>query len=118
MEYTTGVFQEIHWLKLIEYGPFFAWVTWHFFSGRTQRVPSYGSVGSVSVVIPAVNEGERIANCISSIKGQAYVAQIIVADGHSEDHTRAAARGLWGNGGHLSPRAGKANQNGHPRGAR
>lgn len=43
---------------------------------------------SVSVVIPARDEAERIGPCLDALRG----TEVIVVDDHSADHTRAVAR--------------------------
>ena len=49
--------------------------------------------GRISVVIPALNEGDRIASTIQSLDA-AGVGELIVVDGGSSDGTVAAARSL------------------------
>lgn len=45
----------------------------------------------VSVVVPALNEAERIAHCLRSIASQAGPHEIVVVDGGSSDATPALA---------------------------
>ncbi len=49
--------------------------------------------GPISVIIPALNEGDRIASTIQSLDG-AGLEELIVVDGGSSDDTVAAARSL------------------------
>ena len=50
---------------------------------------------AISVIIPALNEGGTIARCVGNVRNLAPDAEIIVADGASDDETvkRAAAAG-------------------------
>lgn len=120
VEYRTGVFQEIFWVKWLEYAPFYALLLWDFFRQRPPlpwRV--FAPVCNLSVVIPALDEEQNIAGCIESVRGavpasvrggrvlltaegaegaekaqkgtENAVSEIIVADGGSEDGTRRAA---------------------------
>jgi rSAM/selenodomain-associated transferase 2 len=43
------------------------------------------------VIIPALNEGGTLAGCIDSLREQAAVSEILVADGGSDDDTRLVA---------------------------
>lgn len=47
---------------------------------------------SVSVVIPAINEGERIGACIAAVRGDPAVAEVVLVDGGSGDDTVFEAR--------------------------
>jgi rSAM/selenodomain-associated transferase 2 len=49
---------------------------------------------SISVVIPALNEAERIAECIRSVREQGGVDEVVVVDGGSTDGTAAIAGSL------------------------
>lgn len=46
----------------------------------------------ISVIIPTLNEEMNIARCIESLRSEDFSGDIIVADGGSEDRTRAIAR--------------------------
>lgn len=52
-------------------------------------LPRRGSATSISVVIPALNEAERIGPAIESARGEAH--EVIVVDGGSADGTRDIA---------------------------
>jgi rSAM/selenodomain-associated transferase 2 len=90
-EFHTGVFQEIHWLKLFEYIPFYALLGWYGWRYSGVRLRRFKPVHSLSVVIPSLNEGAAIGDSILSVKGQAAVMQLIVADGGSTDDTTSIA---------------------------
>ncbi len=92
IDYRTGVFDEIHWLKLLEYGPFYALLGWGIFrDGYLFRDKSYPPPQDISVIIPTLNESERIGPCLTVLKGRPAVKEIIVADGGSTDNTRQIA---------------------------
>lgn len=91
-EYHTGVFQEIHWLKIFEYVPFYGLLIW----GALRKRPlfpvySFRPVGSISVVIPTLNEAETIGPCLDSLQGERAITEAIVVDGGSSDGTREIA---------------------------
>jgi dolichol-phosphate mannosyltransferase len=56
-----------------------------------ERIPASGEtpdVGSVSVIVPVLNEAERLAPCLESLVDQGdEVGEIIIADGGSTDGT-------------------------------
>ncbi len=92
-EYHTGVFQEIYWLKIFEYVPFYGLLIW----GALRKRPlfpaySFRPVRSISVVIPALNEAETIGLCLDSLQGEKAITETIVVDGGSSDGTREIAR--------------------------
>jgi len=92
IEYQTGSFQEIHWLKLLEYIPFFGLLTWALFrNGYVFREKFRGQVDSIAVVIPTLNEAELIGQCLRSLKNRTGLKEVIVADGGSTDETRNIA---------------------------
>ena len=92
VESATGVFQEIPWLKLFEYVPFYTLLAWGLLrGGYLLRNYAYHRSQSISAVIPTLNEQTNIGRCIQSIKNRTAVAEIIVADGGSTDNTREIA---------------------------
>jgi len=92
-EFQTGVFQEIPWLKLPEYLPFFTLLAWGLFRRSSLfRGPRYAAPQTVSVIIPTLNEAENVARLLSELKGRPWIREVIVADGGSGDATVAAAR--------------------------
>jgi rSAM/selenodomain-associated transferase 2 len=95
VECLTGVFQEIHWLKLLEYPPFYALLIWEVI--RPTRIashPDFQPVISISVVIPTLNESRNIAGALESLKEEAGLLEKIVVDGGSRDDSRDKARSL------------------------
>jgi len=93
LEYRTGVFQEIHWLKIFEFLPFFVLLVFDFITQRPfPSQPLFRSVKNCSVVIPAVNEAKIIANALESVSKEKRVVETIVVDGGSSDGTQEVAR--------------------------
>jgi len=92
VEYHTGVFQEIFWLKLFEYVPFYGLLLYGLFrGGYIFQDKSYAKPLCLSVVIPTLNESERLGQCLESLTHSETVKEIIVADGGSTDETRNIA---------------------------
>ena len=92
VESNTGVFQEIIWLKLFEYVPFYILLIWGVFrEGYLLRDRTYPKPKSISVIIPALDEENSMDRCIDSLKNRRALAEIIVADGGSDDKTRQIA---------------------------
>jgi len=92
-ELQTGVFQEIHWLKFIEYIPFYGLLFYGFFrDGVIYRHHLYPEPQSISVIIPTLNETANIGRCLVSLQGRKELAEVIVADGGSADNTCRIAR--------------------------
>lgn len=90
IEWDTGVFQELHWLKPFIYAPLLVlgFTTW----GREIfRKDRHGPVSGLSVVVPALNEAGQIGRCLAALK-QPGVGEVIVADGGSSDATRELAQ--------------------------
>lgn len=92
VEYATGVFQEIHWLKWLQYGPFVLLLVWPHFRPWGGRRPRREAVKSLSVVIPTLDEGRHLAACLNALAGAPEVCEAIVADGGSSDNTVGLAR--------------------------
>ena len=92
VESQTGIFQEIFWLKLFEYIPFYGFLIWGLFrDGYLMRDRSYPKPNHISVIIPALNEESNIGRCLDSLKPGTLLREIIVADGGSKDKTRSIA---------------------------
>jgi rSAM/selenodomain-associated transferase 2 len=89
----TGIFQEIPWLKLPEYLPFYGLLVWGIVrNGYLVRERWFAPPASISVVIPVFNEAAHIERCLSAIPVCAPVCEVIVADGGSTDETVSLAR--------------------------
>lgn len=88
IEYQTGVFREIKWLKFIEYLPFYGLLLYDVMHSkkRTSAI-EFPDVRTVSVVIPTLNEADCIEASIRSALNEYRVKEIIVADGGSNDGT-------------------------------
>ena len=87
-ELATGIFQEIHWIKLIEYGLFFGLLFYGVFrDGFLFRDSAYPIPRTLSVIVPTLNEAGKLTRCITSLKERRNVPEIIVADGGSTDDT-------------------------------
>ncbi len=94
-EFYTGVFQEIHWLKLLVYLPFFGLLILDFFRhSPLSTQPVFGPVKNLSVVIPVLNESAKIRGALKSLKKEKGLLETIVADGGSCDDTREVARNM------------------------
>ena len=92
VEYKTGVFQEIHWVKLMEYLPFYGlliWGIWH--NGYCLREKFRRPAATISVIVPSLNEANLLGQCLQSLKNRTGVKEVIVADGGSTDETFAIA---------------------------
>ena len=95
VEYYTGAFQEIHWLKTFEYLPFFALLIFDFIKQRpVVSRPPFRHPRHFSVVIPALNESRNIAGALESIREEESVLETIVVDGGSSDSTVEIAKNL------------------------
>ena len=95
IDINTGVFQEIHGLKLFEYLPFYGMLLYGVFrNGLVLREDTYATPKGISVVIPTLNEADRVKRCLASLTDRTALKEIIVADGGSTDNTPAIAAGL------------------------
>ena len=94
VEYRTGVFQEIHWVKWIEYAPFYVLLILSLFRGGPRPAVRFREVQNISVIVPVLNESGQIRSCIESVLNEPEVSQIIVADGGSTDDTISVAKSL------------------------
>ena len=92
VEAKTGVFQEIFRLKLFEYAPFYILLIWGVLrEGYLIRERAYPKPKTISVIIPVLNEESGLGRCLDSLKNRTALAEIIVADGGSDDKTRQIA---------------------------
>jgi rSAM/selenodomain-associated transferase 2 len=92
-EFRAGVFQEIGWLKLIEYLPFFGLLFWGLLrKGDLADPRSYRAPESVSIIIPVLNEADHIGRLLADLQNRPWVQEILVSDGGSADATLAVAK--------------------------
>lgn len=92
-EFRTGVFQEIFWLKLPEYLPFYGLLAWGLFHrGNLIRPQMFSAPSSISVIIPALNEGTILGRLLADLLRHRRIHEVIVSDGGSTDDTVAVAR--------------------------
>ncbi len=99
VQWQIGVLHDIGWLKGIEFVPFFTLLIYGSFrDGLLERDHSFDRPGSVSVVVPALNEIENIGACIDSIEKsdpcRTVLREIVVSDGGSSDGTMEEAKRL------------------------
>ena len=92
IEAQSGIFQEIGWLKWLEYIPFYALLGWGLVrDGYILRERSYGDPQFISAIVPTLNEEKGIGRCLAALKNRTALKEIIVADGGSKDGTCAIA---------------------------
>jgi hypothetical protein len=95
IEFNTGVFREISWLKLFEYLPFYGLLLIGLFRGGfLLRDKFYPKPRCISAVIPTLNESGSLIRCLESLQNRTALDEIIVADGGSIDGTPALAAKL------------------------
>jgi len=91
-DHKTGIFQELHWLKLLEYGPFYVLLALGIFrKGLFENDRLYSAPQNISVIIPTLNEAGSISQCLMSLKNRTAMKEVIIADGGSIDKTREIA---------------------------
>jgi len=90
----TGRWHLPAWARAFEWLPFGLLLVrdGFLFIKRMGVPPPQGAPTAVSVVIPAKNEADRIGPCITRIRQDPAVGEIILVDGGSEDGTAEAAR--------------------------
>ncbi len=95
VEYQTGIFQEIHYLKLFEYLPFYGLLVFDFIKpGRLSIFTSFQPVANFSVIIPTLNEERNILGVMKTLKQEPNLLETIVVDGGSKDKTMIIAADL------------------------
>ncbi len=89
----AGMRQLPLWANLCEWVPFYALLMLQgvFFLKQIGNHMAEDSPGTVSVVIPARNEGANIASCVGEALKDSAVTEVIVVDGGSSDETVAMA---------------------------
>ena len=95
VEFNTGAFREIIWLKLFEYIPFYGLLLYGLFKGGIfLREKSYAKPVCISAIIPTLNESGSLFRCLESLQNRTALNEIIVADGGSIDGTPSLAAKL------------------------
>ena len=93
VELTSGVFQEMPWLKLLCFGPFYALLLHGIFhNSRVYWPRRFPRPESLSVVMPVLNEAAVIGRCLHAVKKCSVLREVILVDGGSTDRTVAIAR--------------------------
>ncbi len=98
IEFQSGIFREISWLKLFEYVPFYGLLCYGLYrDGLLLRDKTFAKPTRISAVIPTLNEAESLIRCLESLQNCTALKEIIVADGGSNDGTQALATqmGAW-----------------------
>lgn len=98
VQYQTGVFQEIDWLKILEYLPFYCLLLLDAIRPAESALdPPYPRVASVSVVIPTLREEARIKAVLehlNELDPSQTATDVVVVDAHSPDRTAELAQKL------------------------
>jgi len=91
--YQTGVWTLPVWAQAAEWLPFYLLLMGEFYVllKRMKFQTDWGPVRSVSVVVPAKNEAEKIQACIQAVKTDKSVNEVVVVDGGSSDETALIA---------------------------
>lgn len=93
VEYASGIFQEIHWIKILEYLPFYGLLVFgQLRSVNLFKTPPRSRPGGVSIIIPTLNEARTLKQAIGSVNDQSGLKEILVVDGGSRDGTGRIAR--------------------------
>jgi len=91
--WATGIWKEFVYFLALEYAPPAFLEIIDRWQGAGFSSPGYGAPKSVSVIIPVLNEGQRLSACLKSICVPPNLhAEIIVVDGGSTDDTPRIAR--------------------------
>ncbi len=92
-QHATGEWHDYAAARLVEYAPLVAAGIVGLWTGRRLGPWSYAPVSSVSVVIPVLDERDRLVACIEALRAQTRpVEEIIVVDGGSTDGSLEVAR--------------------------
>lgn len=104
VEYQTGMFAEIIWLRDLAHLPVLALLVRGLWRSDALLPRRYPPPASLSVIIPVLNEGERLRHCLGSLRQAVTTLQralphqrplaveILVADGGSYDDSLDVAR--------------------------
>lgn len=94
-EFRTGVFQEIPWLKLPEYLPFYGLLIWGYIrGGPVSKEGAFSAPRTISVIVPTLNEAATVGRCLTALHGLPLIHETIVVDGGSIDGTDSIAKAL------------------------
>ena len=89
---TGGLLTNWHWLTVAAYAPFVLLILHGVFrDGRIERSRRFSPPGTLSVIIPTLNEAERLPECLRAVRAAGCVDEIVVADGGSTDKTPEVA---------------------------
>ncbi|THB67556.1 MAG: glycosyltransferase, partial [Desulfovibrio sp.] len=97
VQFHTGVWDMSPLLGLAEWLPVWLALAWSakFAMGRLRSsIPVTEAItgkGGVSVIVPTLNEGSEISECVHAIRKDPVVVEVIVVDGGSTDLTRELA---------------------------
>lgn len=92
-ELYTGTFQEIKWVKWVEYFPFFALLIHDAIVPKPRYAgQAFPNPRTISVIMPVLNEEKGIQSAIASVFSEPAISEIIVVDGGSQDETASKAR--------------------------
>ncbi len=94
IHYHTGKWQLPVWARIVEWLPFYTLFLSglrRFFSRSKHRLDPVRPV-SVSVVVPTLDEANRIRGCVESALSNMAVKEVIVVDGGSSDQTVEKAK--------------------------
>jgi len=92
-EFQAGIFEEIPWLKLPEYLPFYGLLIWGLVrGGGISSDHTFSAPRTISVIIPTLNEAGAIGRCLAALRGLPHIHETIVADGGSTDGTGNIAK--------------------------
>jgi hypothetical protein len=88
LQYETGGWEDYTLARWIEYLPFVLVGGALFLRGKRTGPRTFAPVTTVTVVIPALNEAEGVAECVGSVRAQNFPGvEIVLADGGSCDGT-------------------------------
>jgi hypothetical protein len=90
--WVSGIWKEWVWIFLVEYVPPALIAFSRRWIGPEFRSPGFGAPGSLSIVIPTLNEAEHLRECLASIQvPDTLPGEILVVDGGSGDATVSIA---------------------------
>jgi hypothetical protein len=88
----SGAFWHNTWLLFwLEYLPFCCIGAYYLFRSNDHFPAAFDPPGSVSIIIPTLNEEKRICRCLEAIRQQDASCEIVISDGGSTDKTKEKA---------------------------